>query len=63
MTKKDFIKVILLTALSVAAFVGFFYIAMHCPLVGIYGMLFFAVYPRIKNAYRKSKEKDDKEEP
>lgn len=62
MQKKDFFKVILLTAISVAAFVGFIYIALHYPLAGIYGMLFFAVYPKIKNAYQKSKEKDNKEE-
>ncbi len=59
MTKKEFIKVILLTAICVAAFVGFFYIAMHCPLVGIYRMLFFALHPKIKNAYRKGKKKED----
>lgn len=63
MQKQDSIKVILLTAISVAAFVGFFYVAVNCPMVGIYGMLFFAVYPRIKNAYQKKKEKHKKEEP
>ena len=63
MTKKDSIKVLLLTAICVAAFVGFFYIALCCPMVGVYGMIFFAVYPRINNAYQKRKEKDKKEEP
>lgn len=61
MTRKDFIKVLLLTAICVAAFVGFFYIAIQCPLVGIYGMIFFAVYPKVKSWYQKKK--GDKEEP
>lgn len=56
MTRKDFFKVLLLTAICVAVFVGFFHIAMQHPLVGIYGMIFFAVYPKIKNAYLKRKE-------
>ena len=43
MFKNDFVKVFLLTAICVAAFVGFFYIAIQCPLVGIYGTIFFAM--------------------
>ena len=56
MFKNDFVKVFLLTAICVAAFVGFFYIAIQCPLVGIYGTIFFAMYPKIKSMCQKKKE-------
>ena len=49
MPRKDFIKVLLLTAICVAAFVGYFYIAIQYPLVGIYGTIFFAMYPKVNS--------------
>lgn len=64
MFKNDFVKVFLLTAICVAAFVGFFYIAIQCSLVGIYGTIFFAMYPKVKSMCQKKKEeKGDKAEP
>lgn len=64
MLKNDFVKVFLLTAICVAAFVGFFYIAMQCSLVGIYGTIFFAMYPKVKSLCQKKKEKkEEKAEP
>lgn len=64
MVRNDFVKVFLLTAVCVAAFVGFFYIAIQCSLVGIYGTIFFAIYPKIKSVYQKKKEeKGNKAEP
>ena len=64
MFKNDFVKVFLLTAICVAAFVGYFYIAIQYPLVGIYGTIFFAMYPKIKSMCQKKKEeKGDKAEP
>lgn len=64
MTRKNFIKVLLLTVVCVAVFVGFFYIATQYSLVGIYGTIFFAMYPKVKNVCQKKKEeKGDKAEP
>lgn len=63
MFKNDFVKVFLLTAICVAAFVGFFYIAIQCPLVGIYGTIFFAMYPKVKSVYQNNQKKRDKAEP
>lgn len=61
MQKTDFFKVIVLTAICVAVCVGYFHIAMQYPLAGIYGVIFFAVYPKVKSVYLKRKER--KEEP
>lgn len=63
MPRKDFIKVLLLTAICVAAFVGYFYIAIQYPLVGIYGTIFFAMYPKDKSVYQNNQKKGDKAEP
>ena len=56
MFKNDFVKVFLLTAICVAAFVGFFYIAIQCPLVGIYGTIFF---PKSKACVRRKKKRKE----
>ena len=63
MPRKDFIKVLLLTAICVAAFVGYFYIAIQYPLEGIYGTIFFAMYPKVKSVYQNNQKKRDKAEP